>query len=419
MNALNDVLLEEVLDPDNLWAAWRAVKANRGAPGIDGIGIGETAAHLHRHWSGIKGKLLAGTYKPAPVRAVRIPKPGGGERGLGIPNTTDRLIQQALHQKLSPVLEPVFSDRSYGYRPGRSAHDAIRAARRHVVEEQRRWVIDVDIEGFFDNLDHDLLMRDLARHVSDKRVLRLIGKYLRAGVLEDGRVRRGTTGAPQGGPLSPLLANLYLDRLDREMESRGLAFVRYADDITVYAKSPRSAERIHARLVGWIEKHLKLRVNREKSGIRPPEAGSFLGFTIGAGGEIGISAKSVGRYKARVREFWDGRNSQPLRERRRDWLRYVRGWWQYYRLCDVRWVVKALSSWTRRHMRKAFWLRWHDWRGRRNAMARLGATGRTLRLAHSGRGAWRAALALNRVLTIARLQRWGLLTPVDFVDAPW
>ena len=417
MKALDDDLLERVLDPDNLWAAWLAVKANRGAPGIDGIGTEETAAHLRRHWSGIKGKLLAGTYKPAPVRPVRIPKPGGGERGLGIPNTTDRLIQQALHQTLSPVLEPVFSEWSFGYRPGRSAHDAIRAARRYVVEEQRRWVIDIDIEGFFDNLDHDLLMRDLARHVSDKRVLRLIGKYLRAGVLEDGRVRRGAKGAPQGGPLSPLLANLYLDRLDREMESRGLAFVRYADDVTVYAKSPRSAERSYARLVDWIEKHLKLRVNRDKSGIRSPEDGSFLGFTIGAGGEIGISAKSVGRYKARVRAFWDGRNGQPLRERRRDWQRYVRGWWQYYRLCDVRWIVKALSTWTRRHIRKAFWLRWHDWRGRRNALTRLGATGRTLRLAHGGRGAWRMALALNSVLTNARLRQWGLYTPADFVDA--
>ena len=304
MNALNDDLLEQVLAVDNLNAAWKAVKANRGAPGIDGIGIDETAAHVRRHWNSIKAKLLAGTYKPAPVRPVRIPKPGGGERGLGIPNTTDRLIQQAVHQKPSPVLEPVFSDRSFGYRPGRSAHDAIRAARRHVVEEQRRWVIDIDIEGFFDNLDHDLPMRDLARHVNDKRVLRLIGKYLRAGVLEDGRVKRGAKGAPQGGPLSPLLANLYLDRLDREMESRGLAFVRYADDITVYAKSPRSAERNYGRLVSWIEKHLKLRINREKSGIRSPEEGGFLGFTIGEDGEIGISAKSVGRYKARVRPFW-------------------------------------------------------------------------------------------------------------------
>lgn len=416
MNALNENLLEMVLDADNLHAAWLAVKANRGAPGIDGISIGETAAHLRRHWSSIRLKLLEGTYKPAPVRPVRIPKPGGGERGLGIPNTTDRLIQQALHQVLSPILEPVFSDWSYGYRPGRSAHDAVRRARRYVVEDQRCWVIDIDIVGFFDHLDHDLLMYDLARHVSDKRVLKLIGKYLRAGVLEDGKVRRSAKGAPQGGPLSPLLANLYLDRLDKEMESRELAFVRYADDITIYAKSPRSAERIYERLVAWIEKHLKLQVNRDKSGIRPPEDGSFLGFTIEEGGEIGLSKKSVERYKAKVRMFWDGRNSQALRERRRDWERYVRGWWQYFGLCENRWTLPNLSSWTRRHIRKAFWLRWHNWRGRKNALRRLSVRGEALRLAHSSRGAWRVAKALNRVITNARLRQWGLYTPADFVD---
>ena len=418
MNALNEDLLERVLERENLRAAWRAVKSNHGAAGVDGIGIDETAAHLRRHWGRIREKLLAGTYKPAPVRPVRIPKPGGGERVLGIPNTTDRLIQQALLQKLTPILEPGFSDWSFGYRPGRSAHDAVRAAQRYVVEEQRRWVVDIDIEGFFDNLDHDLLMRDLSPHVGDKRVLKLIGNYLRAGVLEGGRVRRGAKGAPQGGPLSPLLANLYLDRLDREMESRGLAFVRYADDITVYSKSRRSAERSFERLAEWVEKRLKLRINRNKSGIRSPEEGSFLGFTIGRDGEIGVSAKSIERYMARVRAFWDGRNSQPLRERIRDWQRYVRGWYQYFRLCGERWTLPRLSRWTRRHMRKAFWLRWHNWRGRRNALQRLGVTGRALRLAHSGRGAWRMALALNTVLTNARLRRWGLLTPVDFVDAP-
>lgn len=416
MNALNEELLEQVLDADNLRAAWLVVKANRGAPGIDGISTEETAAHLRRHWSSIRDKLWAGTYKPAPVRPVRIPKPGGGERGLGIPNTTDRLIQQALHQVLSPLLDPVFSDWSYGYRPGRSAHDAVRCARRYVVEEQRRWVIDIDIVGFFDHLDHDLLMHALAQHVSDKRVLRLIGKYLRAGVLEDGRVIRSAKGAPQGGPLSPLLANLYLDRLDKEMESRELAFVRYADDITVYAKSQRSAQRIYERLVSWIEKHLKLQVNRDKSGIRPPDEGSFLGFTIEEGGEIGLSVKSVKRYQARVRSFWDSRNSQPLRERIQDWQRYVRGWWQYYRLCEEPWALPKLSGWTRRHMRKALWLRWHNWRGRKNALYRLGARGEALRLAHSSRGAWRVAKALNRVLTNAFLRRWGLHTPADFVD---
>ena len=417
MKALNEDLLEQVLEPENLRAAWLAVKANRGAAGVDGIGAGETAAHLHRHWRSIREKLLAGTYRPSPVRPVRIPKPGGGERRLGIPTTTDRLIQQALLQKLSPVLEPGFSEWSYAYRPGRSAHDAVRAAKRYVVEEQRRFVVDIDIEGFFDNLDHDLLMRDLAPHVGDKRVLKLIGAYLRAGVLEDGRVERSAKGTPQGGPLSPLLANLYLDRLDKEMESRGLAFVRYADDITVYARSPRSAERAYGRLVSWVEERLKLRINRRKSGIRSPDKGSFPGFTIGPDGEVGVSAKSTERYKARVRAFWDGRNAQPLRGRKLDWQRYVRGWWQYFRLCGERRTMERLSKWTRRHMRKAIWLRWHNWRGRRNALRRLGATGRALRLAHSGWGAWRVALALNGVLTNARLRAWGLLTPTDFVDA--
>ena len=417
MKALNEDLLEQVLEPDNIDEAWEAVKANRGAAGVDGIGIDETEDHMSLHWGTIRSKLLAGTYRPAPVRPVRIPKPGGGERKLGIPTTTDRVIQQALLQKLTPILEPVFSDRSYGYRRGRSAHDAVLAARRHVVEEQRYWVADIDIEGFFDNLDHDLLMRDLSRHVGDKRVLKLIGKYLRAGVLEGGRVTRSAKGSPQGGPLSPLLANLYLDPLDREMERRGLAFVRYADDITVYSRSPRSAERSFGGLVAWVEKHLKLRINRKKSGIRSPEEGSFLGFTIGRDGVIGISAKSVGRYRAKVREFWDGCNWQPLRERIADWQRYVSGWWQYFRLSGERGLLRTLSKWTRRHIRKAIWLRWHDWRGRRNALQRLGATGGALRLAHSGRGAWRMALALNSVLTNARLRKWGLITPADFVDA--
>ena len=417
MKALNEDLLEQVLEPDNIDEAWRAVKANRGAAGVDGIGIGETEDHMSLHWGTIRSKLLAGTYRPAPVRPVRIPKPGGGERGLGIPTTTDRVIQQALLQKLTPILEPVFSDRSHGYRPGRSAHGAVLAARKHVVEEQRCWVADIDIEGFFDNLDHDLLMRDLSRHVGDKRVLTLIRKYLRAGVLEGSRVTRSAKGSPQGGPPGPLLANLYLDPLDREMERRGLAFVRYADDITVYSRSPRSAERSLGGLVAWVERHLKLRINRKKSGIRSPEEGSFLGFTIGRDGVIRISAKSAERYRARVREFWDGRNWRPLRERIPDWQRYVRGWWQYFQLGGDRGLPRTLSKWTRRHIRKAIWLRWHDWRGRRNALQRLGATGRALRLAHSGRGAWRMALALNSVLTNARLRAWGLITPADFVDA--
>ena len=271
-------LMEEVLDPDNLRAALLAVKANGGAAGIDGIGTKELPAHLCEHWEGIRTKLEEGTYKPAPVRAVDIPKAGGGQRRPGIPTTVDRLIQQALHQVLDRVFDPGFSDHSYGFRKGRGAHDAVEAARAYVVDEGRGHVIDIDIRAFFDNIDHDILMRRVAEKVKDKRVLQLIGKYLRAGVLVNGKVHRGTKGAPQGGPLSPLLGNIYLDALDTELESRGVAFCRYADDVTIYAGSARAAGRILTSITRWIEKKLKLEVNRAKSGTRPPDAGSFLGF---------------------------------------------------------------------------------------------------------------------------------------------
>ena len=244
---LNDRLMEKVLATDNLRCAYHTVKANKGAAGIDGIGTEELASHLRKHWEGIGAKLEEGTYRPAPVRPVEIPKAGGGSRQLGIPTTVDRVIQQAMHQVLDGVFDPGFSAHIYGFRKGRSAHDAVKAARDYVVDEGRSHVIDIDIKAFFDNIDHDILMRMVAEKVRGKRVLKLLGKYLRAGVLENGKVKRGAKGAPQGGPLSPLLGNIYLDALDRELESRGVAFCRYADDVTIYARSARSAERIFAR----------------------------------------------------------------------------------------------------------------------------------------------------------------------------
>ncbi len=406
-------LLEAVLERSNVQAAYLAVKGNKGAPGIDGIGTEDLGEHLRAHWVGIKAKLLEGRYKPSPVRPVVIPKPGGGERQLGIPTTLDRLIQQALQQVLNGILDPTFSAASYGYRTGRSAHDAIRQARHYVVNEQRSWVVDIDIERFFDTIDHDLLMRDLSQHVQDKDVLRLVGRYLRAGVLQDGHITRSAKGTPQGGPLSPLLANLYLDRLDKELERRGIAFVRYADDVTLYARSERSAQRIYTNIVPWIEKHLKLRVNARKSRIRPPDEGSFLGFKIEADGRIGISQQSIQRFKAQVRKLWDARNGLSGRERVTAWQQYVRGWWNYYRLCDARQAVFSLSGWIRRHMRKFMWQCWHGWRGRHNALRKLGARGRKLALACSTRGAWRIAVALNPILSNGRLRRWGLYTPAD------
>lgn len=414
---LKEDLLETVLERSNLQAAYLTVKGNKGAAGIDGIGTEDLGGHLRAHWVGIKAKLLSGRYKPSPVRPVAIAKPGGGERQLGIPTTLDRLIQQALQQVLSGRLDATFSTASYGYRPGRSAHDAIRQARHYVVEEQRCWVVDIDIERFFDTIDHDLLMRDLSRHVADKRVLALVGRILRAGVLQDGRIVRSAKGAPQGGPLSPLLANLYLDRLDKELERRGVAFVRYADDVTLYARSERSAQRIYGNIVPWIEKRLKLRVNTHKSGIRPPDEGSFLGFVIEADGQIGISQKSVQRFKAQVRLLWDARAGLSGRERIAAWQQYVSGWWNYYRVCEARRAVFRLSGWIRRHMRKLIWQRWHSWRGRRNALRRLGARRHQRALARSTRGAWRIAVALNPIITNGRLRRWGLYTPEDLAAA--
>ena len=410
---LEEDLLEQVLAPENLQSAYLVVKSNRGAPGLDGISTEDLAEHLRAHWVGIRAKLFEGRYKPMPVRPVVIPKPGGGERQLGIPTTLDRLIQQALQQQLSGILDPTFSDASYGYRANRSAHDAIRRAQHYVVEEQRCWVVDIDIERFFDTIDHDLLMHDLSQHVADKRVLKLVGRYLRAGVLQDGKVVRSAKGTPQGGPLSPLLANLYLDRLDKELERRGVTFVRYADDVTLYARSERSAHRIFSNIVSWIEKHLKLRVNARKSRVRPPDDGSYLGFVIEDDGEIGLSQKTIERYQAQVRQLWDARYGVSGRERVRRWQQYVRGWWNYFRLCRMGSTMRWLSRWTRRHMRKFMWLRWHHWRGRRNALQRLGARGQTLALACSTRGAWRIALALNRVLNNRRLRHWGLWTPED------
>lgn len=414
---LKEDLLERVLEAENMRAAYAAVKCNGGKAGIDGIETDQLKAHLCAHWKGIKAKLLAGCYKPAPVKPVRIAKPGGGERCLGIPTTVDRVIQQALQQVLSEMLDQTFSDGSYGYRPGRSTHDAVRCAQYYVVEERRDWVIELDIEQCFDRIDHDLLMRDLSHHVRDKRVLKLVGKYLRAGVLEAGRVKRSAQGIAQGSPLSPLLANLYLDRLDKELESRGVRYVRYADDITLYARSERSAQRIMTNIVRWIEKHLKLRVNATKSRIRRPDEGSFLGFVIDADGQIGISAKSITRYKVRVREIWDVRGSMSGKERTKVWRDYVRGWSNYFGLCEWRRPIRDLSGWTRRHIRKYFWLRWHDRKGRHNALRKLGANGKQQRLASSSRGAWRVALALNRTLSNTRLRHWGLLAPIDLMAA--
>jgi len=407
------VTLESVLAKENLNAAWAQVKANAGAAGVDGLEVEGSQAHLRAHWTQIEAVLLAGRYQPEAVRAVTIPKANGGERTLGIPTVLDRLIQQAIHRQLSPVWEPGFSEYSYGFRPGRSAHDAVRTAQGFVAAG-KRWVVDIDLKSFFDRVGHDQLMSRVASKVRDKRLLRLIGDYLRAPLqTPDGRQEQRLQGTPQGGPLSPLLANIYLDPLDKELEQRGLSFVRYADDLAIFVSSPRSAERVKASVIAWIEQHLKVEVNRDKSGSGPSDQSGLLGFRLYADGRIGVAPKTVERLKAKVRELWEARQSLTSEQLRDQWQRYIRGWWNYFQLADWRREVTDLTGWIRRHMRKCFWLRWHHPRGRLNALKRLGVRGRSLGHAYSATGAWAMALhpSLQQALKNATLHCYGFIIP--------
>lgn len=413
---LIESMMEDILSKENLREALKTVKRNRGGPGVDGMTVDDIDEHLKQHWPMIRGKLLAGTYQPGLIKGVRLRKPNGGERLLGIPNVLDRLIQQGIHQQLSRIFEPEFSDSSYGFRPDRSAHDAIYAAQA-LVKSGKDWVVDIDISAFFDQVNHDILMTRIGQVIRDKRLLQLIGRYLRTGMLLDGEVRKRKEGTPQGGPLSPLLANIYLDALDKELERRGLSFVRYADDLTIYVRSERSAERVYASIRDWIKRHLRLEVNEDKSGTGRPWQGKFLGFTLDRSGEVRISKSSVESYKAKVRQLWDARQSLSSADLVRNWGRFIRGWWQYYGIAGN--LLVAESKWTRRHMRKCFWLRWHSKAGRRRHMARLGVNTRTLARVNYYASAWPAAThpALQWALSRRTLQRYGLLTPHDLAVA--
>lgn len=407
------IRLEAVLERENLRSAWRAVEENDGAPGVDRKSIAETKAHLRVHWEGIREKLLSGAYRPAAVRAVEIPKASGGSRVLGIPTVQDRLIQQALHQVLSAAFDAGMSPHSYGFRPRRSAHAAVSAARGYVAEG-KRWVVDIDLKNFFDQVNHDRLLGRLRERITDKRVLGLIARYLRAPMrYADGRVERRERGTPQGGPLSPLLANLYLDPFDKEMERRGLAFVRYADDIALFVGSERAAERVLESVKAWLRKHLGLEVNDEKSGTGRSDAGSLLGFRIHEHGEVSLAPKTLARLKERVRGLWDARLGGSSAELRRRWRGYIDGWWNYFGYATQHEELKALSGWIRRHMRKCFWLRWHDRHGRYNALYRLGVRGRGLGVASTRLGAWRMArhVVVQQALRTRTLNRFGFTLP--------
>lgn len=412
---MHEDLMEQVVTQDNATAAWLAVKRNGGAPGIDGMTTQQLRDHVRKHWESIRTKLLAGTYVPSPVRRVEIPKPnGGGVRLLGIPTVIDRWIQQMLLQVLQDIFDPLFHANSYGFRPGRSAHDAVRAAQTY-VQKGKVWVIDMDVTKFFDRVNHDILMARVAKTIRDKRVLRLIGRYLRAGVMTEGVVQASEEGTPQGGPLSPLLANIYLDALDQELERRGLAFSRYADDCNIYVSSQRAAQRVLSSITEWMTQHLRLEVNATKSGTGRPWERKFLGFRINPQGEIEIAPTSVERFKTKVRELWRSCQSRTSEELRDNWRAYVRGWWGYFRLTEKRQSIFGLEGWIRRHIRSCFWQRWHDWRGRKRHLRRLGLRGRLLKVAHSSKGAWPIARSpsLQTALSNAALRRAGFLMPSD------
>lgn len=333
---------------------------------------------------------------------------------LGIPTVVDRLIQQMLMQVLTPIFDPAFSAHSYGFRPGRSAQDAVRAAQQY-AREGKDWVVDIDIAKFFDHVNHDILMGRMGQVIRDKRVLGLIGKYLRRGAMVEGVVTASVEGTPQGGPLSPLLANIYLDGLDRELDRRGHSYCRYADDCNIYVSSQAAAERTLTSVQDWIEKHLRLKVNAAKSGTGRVWERKFLGFRLDRAKRIGIAPESVERFKTKVREMWRGHQSRTSNQLRDGWRQYVRGWWGYFRLAEVRAPIYRLEGWIRRHIRKCFWLRWHKAAGREQALRRLGLRGQMLKVAHSSRGAWHIAAtgSLHTALSNAVLRQHGFLMPSD------
>jgi group II intron reverse transcriptase/maturase len=407
-------LMEQVVSRENATAAWLAVKRNGGAAGIDRMTTLQLRDHIRAHWESLQAKLLAGTYVPSPVRRVEIPKPNGGTRRLGIPTVQDRWIQQMLLQVLQPIFDPAFSEHSYGFRPGRGAQDAVRAAQTY-VREGKDWVVDMDIAKFFDRVNHDILMNRIGQTIRDKRVLQLIGNFLRAGAMSEGVVVASEAGTPQGGPLSPLLANIYLDALDRELEQRGLAFSRYADDCNIYVGSRRAAERVLASITHWIKEELRLEVNASKSGVGQPWERKFLGFRINREGKIEAAPQSVERIKDKVRELWRSCQSLSSEQLRDRWRAYHQGWWAYYGLAEERRNLFDTESWIRRHIRCCFWQRWHNSQGRLRHLRQLGLRGRLLQAARSSKGAWAMARngAMHKALNNALLRRYGFVMPSD------
>jgi len=409
--------MEQVTSRSNMQRAYDRVVSNKGAAGVDGLTVVELGDLLRQHWPTIKAKLLEGTYQPQPVRQVSIPKPQGGERQLGIPTVLDRLIQQALHQCLSPLFEPTFSESSYGFRPGRSAQQAVQQAQRH-VQDGYAWVVDVDLEKFFDRVNHDLLMDRLRREVRDPRVLKLVRRYLKAGAMVGGLSSPRQEGTPQGGPLSPLLSNILLTDLDRELERRGHRFVRYADDVVIYVRSERAGERVLSSVRTFVESTLRLKVNAKKSAVSRPTSRTFLGYTVTTQGDLRISMGSRRRLTGKLRQVLRTGRGRALRHVIEELNPVLRGWAAYFKLASSTRALQVIDGWVRRRLRCLLWRQWKRPLTRARNLARLGlGAERAWRSSVNGRGPWWNAGAphMNAALPKVRFDRLGLVSVLDTV----
>jgi len=406
--------MERVVERSNLWLAYQRVVQNKGAPGVDDLTVAEFKGWLKVHWPSVKQALLEGRYLPRPVRRVDIPKPSGGIRTLGVPTVVDRLIQQALHQVLQPLFEPTFSEGSFGFRPGRGAHQAVRRAQAY-VREGKRWVVDLDLEKFFDRVNHNVLMARVARQVSDARVLKLIRRFLEAGMMQHGLVEPRTEGTPQGGPLSPLLSNILLTDLDRELDRRRLAFCRYADDCNIYVGSRVAGERVMHGVRVFLEEVLHLRVNAAKSAVARPWGRKFLGFSVTAHREtrLRIAPESARRLTQRIRELLRSGRGRSLSHTIETLNPLLRGWIQYFQLTQGKGILEELDGWVRRRLRCLLWRQWKRPRTRQRRLCALGLDAeRAWHSAGNGHGPWWNAGAshLNQALPAAYFTRLGLVS---------
>ena len=419
-NAEPDTLMERVLAPANLRRAYKRVVSNKGAPGADGMTVADLAGYVKQYWSTLKARLLAGEYHPQAVRAVEIPKPQGGTRQLGIPSVVDRLIQQALQQQLTPLFDPLFSDYSYGFRPGKSAHQAVEMARSHVAAGHR-WCVELDLEKFFDRVNHDILMFCVERHVEDKQVLRLIRRYLEAGVMSGGVVSHRQEGAPQGGPLSPLLSNILLDELDRELERRGHRFVRYADDANIYVRSPRAGERVLASVERFLNHRLKLRLNRDKSRVAGSWKCDYLGYGMSWHSQprLRVATMSLRRVRDRLRELLRGVRGHKMANVIERVNPVLRGWAGYFKLSQSKRPLEELDGWVRHKLRCVIWRQWKQPSTRARNLMRLGLSEeRACKSAFNGRGPWwnSGAPHMNQALPKKLWDRLGLVSILDTIN---